>query len=56
MLVDQKFVEAVASEKKYTFIFTGMSSLQDIEKVVSIFQKHHCPFELITYFNLPNAS
>ena len=29
----------IASEGKYTFISTGMSELEDIDKAVSIFQK-----------------
>ncbi len=37
----------IASEKKYTFISTGMSEIEDIDKAVAIFEKHKCPFELM---------
>jgi len=47
MLVHDKLLEIVAQEKKYTFIATGMSTLNDIEKAVKIFSKHKCPFELM---------
>ena len=47
MIVDKQLVEAVAIQKKHTFISTGMSSLDDIENAINIFKKHHCPFELM---------
>jgi N-acetylneuraminate synthase len=47
MLLHTKLVELIASEKKYTFISTAMSTIKDIEKVVKIFRKHKCPFELL---------
>ena len=47
MLVHDKLLETVAQEKKYTFISTGMSTLNDITKAVKIFRKHKCPFELM---------
>ena len=47
MLVHDKLLEIVAQEKKHTFIATGMSTLNDIEKAVKIFRKHKCPFELM---------
>lgn len=47
MIVDEKFLAAVASEKKHTFVSTGMSTLSDIETAVKIFRKHDCPFELM---------
>ena len=47
MLVHDKLLETVAQEKKYTFISTGMSTLNDIAKAVKIFRKHKCPFELM---------
>ncbi len=40
-------LEMVASEKKYTFISTGMSNYSDIDKAVNIFRKNSCPFELM---------
>lgn len=47
MIVDKKFLQEVAAEKKYTFISTGMSELYDIDAAVDIFQKNNCPFELM---------
>tara|TARA_B100002019_G_scaffold293508_1_gene321735 strand:- start:3050 stop:3898 length:849 start_codon:yes stop_codon:yes gene_type:complete len=47
MIVYEKLLEMVAEEKKYTFISTGMSTYKDIDKAVSIFKKHNCPFELM---------
>lgn len=47
MLAFIPFLEAVASERRHTFISTGMSSYDDISAAISIFQKHDCPFELM---------
>lgn len=47
MLVHEELLHLIAGEKKYTFISTGMSTLQDIEKAVEIFRKYDCPFELM---------
>ena len=47
MLVKDDLLEAIASEKKYTFIATGMSTMQEIEHAVGIFQKAGCPYELM---------
>ena len=47
MIVDKQLLEAVAIQKKHTFISTGMSSLDDIENAINIFKKHHCSFELM---------
>ncbi len=47
MLTNVDLVELIASEKKYTFISTGMSTLQQIDTTVSIFHKHECPYELM---------
>jgi N-acetylneuraminate synthase len=47
MIIDTKFLEEVAKEKKHTFISTGMSSLTDIESAVAIFKKNDCSFELM---------
>jgi N-acetylneuraminate synthase len=47
MIVDLKFLEAVAKQKKYTFISTGMSSFKDIDKAIKIFKKNDCNFELM---------
>lgn len=47
MLINEKLLETIASEKKYTFISTGMSTMKQIEKAVKIFKKYKCPFELM---------
>ena len=47
MIVYEELLELVASEKKHTFISTGMSTYEDIDKAVEIFRRHQCPFELM---------
>lgn len=47
MLTNMKLLEMVAEEKKYTFISTGMSSMEEIENAVKVFRKQGCPFELV---------
>ena len=47
MLVDVELLKIVATEKKHTFISTGMSSMEDIAKAVEIFRKENCSFELM---------
>jgi N-acetylneuraminate synthase len=47
MIVDKIFLNEISKEKKYTFISTGMSTLEDIESAVEIFKKNDCPFELM---------
>ena len=47
MIVDKKFIIEVAKQKKYTFISTGMSTIENIDEAVNIFKKQDCPFELM---------
>jgi N-acetylneuraminate synthase len=47
MIIDQKFLNEVAKRKKHTFISTGMSSKDDIDKAVNIFKRNDCSFELM---------
>ena len=47
MLTDTELVNMIAQEKKYTFISTGMSTMEQILDVVNIFKEHNCPFELM---------
>tara|TARA_Y100001936_G_C16017931_1_gene637614 strand:+ start:46 stop:885 length:840 start_codon:yes stop_codon:yes gene_type:complete len=47
MLTHHKLLETIAKEKKYTFISTGMSSLEDIRNAIRIFKKFNCPYELM---------
>lgn len=46
MLTNLELLEKVSNEKKYTFISTGMSTLEQISTAVEIFRKNDCPFEL----------
>jgi len=47
MIVSAEFLKVVAKEKKHTFISTGMSTMEDIERAVNIFREENCPFELM---------
>ena len=47
MNVYHDLLEKVANEKKHTFISTGLSNLEDIEKAVEVFKRVNCPFELM---------
>jgi len=47
MLTNFELINEVAKEKKYTFISTGMHTLEEIEKVVNIFKENKCPYELM---------
>ena len=47
MLVNDALLNEIASEGKYTFIAVGMSTMEEIDHAVSIFEKHNCPFEIM---------
>ena len=47
MLNNDELLKKVASEGKYTFISTGMSTYEEIDHAVEIFKGYHCPFELM---------
>ena len=47
MIVSEKFLNFVAEEGKHTFISTGMSTYENIEKAVNIFRNANCSFELM---------
>ena len=47
MLTHYELLQLVAVEKKHTFISTGMSTIEEIEKAVDVFRKADCPFELL---------
>ena len=47
MLAYDDLLREIASEKKHTFISTGMSNLEDIDHVIEIFKEAGCPFELM---------
>lgn len=47
MLTCDELLEEIAKEGKYTFIATGMSTLEEIQHAVEVFEKYNCPFELM---------
>ncbi len=47
MIVHTELLKLIASEGKHTFISTGMTTYDDIDKAVDIFKKANCPFELM---------
>jgi N-acetylneuraminate synthase len=47
MLTHKDILNMVADEKKYTFISTGMSTLDEIDEAVEIFKAKKCPFEIV---------
>ena len=47
MLTKDELLEEIAKEGRYTFIATGMSTLEEIDHAVEIFKKNDCPFELM---------
>ncbi|MAL65517.1 MAG: N-acetylneuraminate synthase [Candidatus Marinimicrobia bacterium] len=52
MITNTEFLKEVAKEKKKTFISTGMCTMSDIEKAVSIFKKFNCNFVLMHSISL----
>ena len=47
LLTHSELLKTVAEEKKYCFISTGMSTMEEISRAVDIFRKYDCPFELM---------
>jgi N-acetylneuraminate synthase len=47
MIVYEEMLKEIASEGKYTFISTGMSATEEIDRAVQIFRSAGCPFELM---------
>lgn len=47
MLTVIPLLEEIAKEGKPTFISTGMSTMEEIERALEIFKKHNCPYELM---------
>ena len=47
MLTHIPLLQTIAAEKKPTFISTGLSTLEDIDRAVALFQKADCPFVLM---------
>jgi len=47
MLTYEPLLKEIASEKKHTFVSTGMSDVKIIDRAVQIFKDTACPFELM---------
>jgi len=47
MIVYTELLKEIASEGKHTFISTGMTTYDDIDKAVDVFKKANCSFELM---------
>ena len=47
MLTNKELLEMVADEGKYTYISTGMSTLEEIDEAVNIFKNSGCPYEIM---------
>lgn len=47
MIVYEDLLREIAKEGKHTFISTGMTTYEDIDKAVEIFTAANCPFELM---------
>jgi len=47
MIVHEDLLKMIAEEGKHTFISTGMTKYEDIQKAVDIFKVANCPFELM---------
>lgn len=47
MLTNRELLELVASEKRHTFISTGMSTMEQIGAARKIFAEKGCPYELV---------
>lgn len=47
MLGHKPLLYEIASERKNTFISTGMATIDEIDDVVNLFSKANCPFELM---------
>jgi len=47
MIVHEELLKMIAEEGKHTFISTGMSDYDDIQKAIDIFKKAGCPYELM---------
>ena len=47
LLTNTELLKAVAKQKKFTLISTGMSNMKDIETAVKIFKKNKCKFALM---------
>ena len=47
MITNVDFLNFVAEEKLFTYISTGMCTMEDVRQAVAVFQNAHTPFELM---------
>lgn len=47
MLTHKPLLELIAAERRRTFISTGMSTFEQIDAAIEIFEKANCPYELM---------
>lgn len=47
MIVYEPLLKKIAEEGRHTFISTGMTGYEDIQKAIDIFKTANCPFELM---------
>ena len=47
MIVYTELLEEIASERRHTFISTGMSTYDDIQSAIDVFNSANCSFELM---------
>ncbi len=47
MIIDVEFLTHVAKKNKHTFISTGMSTIENIDTAVKIFEDNNCSYELM---------
>ena len=47
MLCHESLLKLIACEQKYTFISTGMSTLDEIQRALDVFNYWKCPYELM---------
>ena len=47
MIVHEELLKIVAEEKRHTFISTGMTTYDDIQKAIDIFEETGCSYELM---------
>ena len=47
MIVHEELLKMVAEEKRHTFISTGMTTYDDIQKAIDIFEETGCSYELM---------
>ncbi|WP_252238137.1 N-acetylneuraminate synthase family protein [Clostridium sp. VAP51] len=47
ILTNYELLKEIASEGKYTFISTGMSNYEEIDRAIEVFKNENCEFELM---------